>query len=465
VPYRVRFEKACHVPVGETFVVATLESPNAAAGPDPFNPQLDRSYDDIALRPSFGTVAVTADQPDAVLFIDGERRGPASQPVTDVCDGERAIDVRAPTGRFSQRVRVEFEKTTNVQATLLPTYALLPLAKPNGTAADRTDLTRTTEVLRTKSLRFIAVESATGAAPLAATSEEAIRRAAETLAQELDTQGVATLSRVAPTAEGLDLELTLFARGSSRPDVVRWSLQSQASIQRAIDRLDAEVQVLLPSLGVGTVDVMRMEGAVVASVDANGPSKGSIAPGDVIVGIGVSSVASVHDLLTLLGMTTESRMTVRLRDKTSSVTLAIDRVPTVVNMHDDLLFNVLVTDLRARLARQQMLRAVTSGAPDRLEQGTRLNLGVALMAVGSWQAAEQMLANIQLENRRGVSRGTVDYLRGICLKQLGRPSEARGQFERASQEREASLSEYGPAISYLAMQELVQVEAGKQPVR
>ena len=53
---------------------------------------------------------MTADQPGAVVLIDGERRGAAGQPITDVCHGEHAVDVRSPTGQFSQRVTVEFDK-------------------------------------------------------------------------------------------------------------------------------------------------------------------------------------------------------------------------------------------------------------------------------------------------------------------------------------------------------------------
>ena len=78
-------------------------------------------YDDVSLRPAFGTLEVIADQPGAAVSIDGLRRGAASEPITDVCDGEHAIDVRAPTGQFSQRVTVEFAKQVRVQATLVPT--------------------------------------------------------------------------------------------------------------------------------------------------------------------------------------------------------------------------------------------------------------------------------------------------------------------------------------------------------
>ena len=109
MPYRLRFEKECYVPAAETFAVLALDAGSGTTGPDPSSlgpdrPSLgpDRQYDGISLRRSFGTVDVTADQPDGVIFIDGEKRGMAGQPITDVCAGEHAIEIRAPTGRFSQ---------------------------------------------------------------------------------------------------------------------------------------------------------------------------------------------------------------------------------------------------------------------------------------------------------------------------------------------------------------------------
>jgi hypothetical protein len=286
-------------------------------------------------------------------------------------------------------------------------------------------------------------------------SPEVLRTEANTLMQQFDTQGIAILTRVPPAADGDDLELTLLARGSSRPDVLRWSARSQTSVQQVIDRLDLQIPVVRTSLGVDAVDVLRMDGAVVSAVDPAGPSNGLIAAGDVIVGVGTSSISTVQDLLTVLSTTADATATVRLRDKSSPVTVPLARVPAVVNVRDDLPFNVVATELRARLARQQMVRGVSP--EDRTPQGIRLNIGVALMALGNCELAQQMFSEVKLENRRGVSRGTVDYLKGMCAKQSGQLPEARAHFERASQEPDAVLTEGGPTISHLALLELGQI--------
>ena len=455
MPYRVRFEKTCYVPAAETFTVLALDAPDRTTGSDPS----DRRYDGISLRRSFGTLAVTADQPDAVVFIDGESRGKAGQPITDVCSGEHAIDIRAATGRFSQRVQIEFEKTATVKGTLLPTFALRYVPAQDAQGADPKELARSIDLLRTKNLRFMTVDSP-AAARGPSGSTEVLLTEADTLMKQFDTQGIAVLRRVPPAADGDDLELTLLARGSSRPDVVRWSARSQTSVQRVIDRLDLQIPVVRPSLGVDAVDVLRMEGAVVSAVDPTGPSNGLIAAGDVIVGVGTSSISSVQDLVTVLSTMADATAVVRLRDKTSPVTVPLARVPVVVNGRDDLPFNVIATELRARLARQQMVRSVSP--EDRSPQGIRLNIGVALMALGNCELAQQMFSEVKLDNRRGVSRGTLDYLKGLCAKQSGQLPDARAYFERASQEPDAVLTEGGPTISHLALLELGQMG---QPTR
>jgi len=454
MPYRVRFEKTCYVPAAETFTVLALDAPDRTTGSDPSNVGPDRHYDGISLRRSFGTLDVAADQPDAVVFIDGESRGKAGQPITDICSGEHAIDIRAATGRFFQRVQIEFEKTATVKGTLLPTFALRYLPAQDAQGADPKEVARSIDLLRTKNLRLMTVDSPV-AARGSTVSTEVLLTEANTLMQQFDTQGIAVVTRVPPAADGDDLELTLLARGSSRPDVLRWSARSQTSVQRVIDRLDLQIPVVRMSLGVDAVDVLRMEGAVVSAVDPTGPSNGLIAAGDVIVGVGTSSISTVQDLVTVLSTMADATATVRLRDKSSPVTVPLARVPAVVNVRDDLPFNVVATELRARLARQQMVRSVS---PDDIRpQGIRLNIGVALMALGNCELALQMFSEVKLENRRGVSRGTLEYLKGMCSKQLGQLPEARAHFERASQEPDAVLTDGGPTISYLALLELGQI--------
>jgi hypothetical protein len=457
--YRLRLEKDCFVPAASEVLVPPLETWKGVGAPDPLLWDPDRYYDQVSLRRAFGTIDVTADQSDAVVLIDGERRGTVGKPITDVCHGDHSVDVRSPTGQFSERVRVEFDTEVHLQARLVPTYGLVRTPGGDGKSGAQSDLAAVIQALRTDNLRLVPTELADkDLASLAAATGEDLRRAADGLIQRLDTQGIATVARVAADAEGRDVDLRLLARGSSRPDLLRFSLQD-SSLQRVIDTLNSQVPVVRPTIGIEAVDVMRVEGAVVTNVDPGGPSAGLIMPGDVIVSVGVSLVGNVAALVAALEKASDATVSVRLRDKPAPVTVAVERQPNVGSMYDRRAFNVVVTELNARLARQQVRSGAASAEEQRRTEGMRLNLAAALMAVGNYSAAQQTLAQVRLESRRGISKGTVDYLRAVCYKQMGQLAEARALFEAASQEPDALFSERGPAVSYLAREELLALGA------
>jgi hypothetical protein len=426
------------------------------AAPDPLVWDPDRYYDQVSLRRAFGTIDVTADQSDAVVLIDGERKGTAGKPIRDICQGDHSVDVRSPAGQASQRVRVEVDKEVRVQAKLIPTYGVVNAAARDGRSGVQSALGTLVPALRTNNFNLVPVELAEPEiASLASATGDDLRGVTDRLTGRFETQGIATLSRVAPDAEGQDFELRLFARGSSKPDVLRFSLQNESSLRRAVASLDHQLPVVRPTIGIEAVDVMRVDGAVVTSVDPNGPSAKAIVPGDVIVSIGSTTIADVTGLMAALAKATDATVTVRLRDKPAPVNISVERRPDVVSLYDSRPFNVVITELNGQLARRQMAGGSASADEQRVSQGMRLNLAAALMAVGNYAGAQQMLAEVRLDTRSGISKGTVDYLRAVCYKQLKQLAEARTLFEAASQDRGALLSERGPLISYLAREELL----------
>jgi hypothetical protein len=317
------------------------------------------------------------------------------------------------------------------------------------------------QALQTDNLKLVPVDLAEKeVALLASATGEELRRATDLLSQRLDIQGVATVARVAADAEGRDLELRLFVRGSSKPDILRFSVQG-SSAQRAVASLNPQISVVRPTIGLDAVDVMRLEGAVVASVDPKGPSAGVIVPGDVIVGMGVASIGNVGDLIAALEKAPDARVNIRLRDKPAPVSVVIQRRPDLVSVYDSRPFNIMITELNAQLARQRM-RESPSADEQRFAQALRLNLGAALIAIGNCPAAQQTLSEVRLESGRGISQATVDYLRAVCYKQMGQVAEARALFEAASQSQDALLTEHGPAISYLARVELLTLGSAAQ---
>ena len=458
LPYKVRFEKECFVPVADTFRVESLEAYVGTAGPDPTEPGADRVYDAV-LTPAFGTLQVGADQPDAVVWIDGERRAAAAGPVTDICQGRREVEVRAAAGRFTQTVAVEYQKTTTLKARLVPTFAIVAGAA-GGPDADLT--TRLTRAFASSSaIRLIAAEpAAVRELNLPAdwwSRQESRSAVSKQIAERLDVQGVALASRISPDASGNDVELEWIAAGASRPDAVRVTLEDGGRMAGLMERIDASVAVTRPSIGVDVVDVQRVEGAVVSAVDESGPAQGLIVPGDVIVGINASPVSNATQFVTATQSAGGGEVNVQVRsarqpDRASIVPVKIVNAPILLSMrHPGFLFNEAVVELRATLGR---MRSAGAQADPQVQSAARLNLTAALMAIGDWNAAQTELNAVQLPATGRISAGTVDYLRGLVARQLGREADARAHFQHAVQDAHAMLTEHGPLISYLAKSEL-----------
>ncbi len=394
-PHKVRFEKDCFVPAGDTFLLESLDMPVGTDGPDPEKVGIDRTYE-VALKPAFGRLEVLADQPDASVWIGGHHRGAAAQPIVDVCEGIHLVDVRGPAGRFTKQITIEYAKTMRIEAPLVPTFALIPPAA--GAPIDGELSARLVNALRaSRGVRLIV--------PDAGELEASKGTDAALLTRRLDVQGVATAARIAPDADGHDVEVTWTASGASRADVTRLRLADTSSVERLVERFDATIPVSRTSIGVDAVDVLRVDGAVVSAVDPTGPANGVIKPGDVIVGIGPAAVAGVADLSAVLAASNGPTVNVRIRDRNEVVPVNVVTRPMLVSMNDPgVLFNETVTELRARLAR---LHAKTA-TPDAAEsERLRVNLGVSLMAVGAWTEAETLLKDIGGANS-GIPAGTVE---------------------------------------------------------
>jgi hypothetical protein len=447
-PYKIRFEKDCFVPASETFLVESLDARVGTGGPDPNKVGLDRTYSPV-LRPAFGQLLVAPDQPDAGVWIDGQQRGSAAQPITDICEGIHDVDVRGPAGTFAKKVTIEYAKSTRVPAPLVPTFALVPRAA-TGATFDRELNTRLADAFRTSTaVHFVSGDS--GGEPVSALDPSAV-------AKRLNVQGIATVVRISPDAEGNDVELSLISAGSTRADTIRLRLNDGTSVAQVVRRLDAMLPVGRRSIGVEVVDVLRVDGAVVSAVDPNGPANGLIKPGEVIVGLGPEPVAAAQDLSRLIEASTGPTVNVRIRERGNAVPVNVTTRTAILSMSEPAaMYNEIIVELRARLAR---LRAQGATADQAEAARLRLNLAVALMAVEGWGEAETLLSGLAAEPQQGIRAGTLQYLRGVTAKALGRSADARAHFERAAADREALLTDHGPPVAYLAKAELRAVAPG-----
>jgi hypothetical protein len=78
------------------------------------------------------------------------------------------------------------------------------------------------------------------------------------------------------------------------------------------------------------------------------------------------------------------------------------------------------------------------------------NLAVALMRLGNWSEARDLLGTIRMPGDPGVGRGTVLYLQGLCAEALSDHAAAVAAYKAAAGVPGALLTEDGPPIGPLA---------------
>ena len=428
--------------------------------------------DDIRTEPlrltaTVASAKVEPDDPGAVVFLDGTRRGTGVVDLPNICEGPHVIEVRGARGRFIDRRDWKTGDSVTVRAELRSAF---PVVATPGVPAIALDRMRTTlerslggtprvlvffppdaelqNVLRGDDLPPDWLTPDRPGEPARPRMSAEIRRdIGRKLAARFEAQGVAGVS------VGSDpnvITLSLLAVGSGEPDVVTIVLTDPASRTRASDFLGATLPpVLKPTLDASVIDVSGVQGAVVVRA---GPAavKGGLAPGDVIVATSAGPVKSVAELRQAIAtagakagqLTLEAKSGATDKKVSGAVTLSPEtwppREPTIP-------YNRALIDLQAAL------KTPGSGAES---TATMLNLAVVHMRLGNWDDALTTLGSVKLPEGSGVSAGTVHYFTGLCLDALGRTADARAAFTRAAAATEARVSQEGPLVAPLAQRKL-----------
>ena len=460
--HRLEFKKDCYVGNERRLTVESLD---------------DYVIDPVKLEPAVASMTIKANQPGSVVFIDGQQRGVAPMAINDVCEGPHVVELKSASGRYINRVDARTGQKIDISGVLRPAFAIV---SSSGQAALNTDLRLTVE------RQLESAQSVTLFAPAAAAVEKALaaeklpadwlafdanKRALGTsadvgavlrrdlsarLAKVFDAQGVASVT-VPSNLNRNRLVVSLLGAGSGEPDVLELSLDNPETVNLAVGRLDRGLTFFRPSIGLTTIDVADIEGAVVVAVD--GPSaRAGILPGDVISKANAQPVADTAAFNTLLaGRKADEDLTLEYKDKAGTMKRADVKVfmtPKLMLMTDQtLMINRILVELRARVQ--------TQGNP--IEDSVmRLNLAVALARVENWSEARLELQRVKLPDGPGVANGTVQFLLGVAADRMGNRAEAETAWKAAAQSN-ASLTEEGPAVKELAEARLAELQ--RRPAR
>lgn len=425
--------------------------------------------DDVATEPleltrAVATARIQTTAGDAIVFVDGEQRGPVTQQSQlTLCEGARVIEVRGPSGRFVDRRAWKRGESATITAELKSAFPIVVTAAGSAavTPAQLGQAVERATAAVPHALIYAPVASELEAALAAfsvpadwlntrlgveggtSTPREVVRDLVSKISSRLGVQGIAA---VATGTDPYEARVLLFAAGSGEPDSFTIHTADTGSQRRVAEQIGAALPpIIRPSLETSVVDVAGVSGAVVVRTGDASAAAG-LGVGDVIVGAQGSPVASVADLrATVASVGPSAPLGLEVRNpagETRAVSASIAMVVDTMPMRDpSTYYNLALLDLRQRAAR---------AAPQAETAAVNLNLAVVLMRLGNWDEALAALGKVQLPEGAGVSAGTVAYLRGLCLEGAGRTTEAQAAFAAAANAGEARLSSEGPLIAPLA---------------
>ena len=293
--------------------------------------------------------------------------------------------------------------------------------------------------------------------------EPARRDIGTRLSRTFDAQGIAAIARD-PSGDRSDMLLILLAPGSAKPDVLRWRLDNPASIRQAATRLDEVPSVTRASMGMLAVDVLEVQGAVVASVDAGGGAAAAgLQPGDVMTSAGGTQLNGAAHLMMLVNAQPAGQpLSLDLRDRmgvVKKVDVTAQRVPRLVELLDQ-------TVLSNALAVHYASRAYSAATPLD-EAAIRLNLAGALMRIENWgdatrelEAVAKIAAALPPPVKDAVA-GTAQYLLGACAEAVGDMAGAERAWGAAAQSSSALLTDSGEPLKELSDRRLAQLRQAR----
>lgn len=467
--HRIEFRRECFLPAEQQ-----IDVPRAS----------DYKLDLVKMTPAVATVTVESNAPGSTVFVDDAPRGAAPMVMTDICRGPHTLEVRSRFGRHLKRIDVKPGESEAFQARIRPAFAILSDSGAAGAVRGGPDLRLAAEAAfqDSNTVTFIAPPEkrvaelfAADKLPIdwlaydilrrpiggAATIGEPARRDfGAKLARAFDAQGVAAIARD-PAGDQNDMLLILLAPGSAEPDVLRWRLDNLQSIREAVRRLDQAPPLFRSSIGLVPIDVVDVDGAVVAAVESGGGADGAgIKPGEIIATANGKPVTGASQFLSDVSAHQAGQpLSLEVRDRAGmvrKVDVRVQAVPNVISFADQAL-------PANKLALEYTYRAGTL-ANALEETSVRLNIAAVSMRLRKFNDAKGELERVVKVVGDGAVpgplgdaiAGTANYLLGLSNEGIGDTASAERAWRLAQQSRGNLLTENGEALKDLSEQRLNQ---------
>ncbi|MBP1627237.1 MAG: Serine/threonine protein kinase [Holophagaceae bacterium] len=392
-------------------------------------PFADHTLEPIKLESARGTLSVDSLAPGGVLSLGNQLMGPL--PVKDLptCPGVLDLRVDYPEGRFSAQVEVLEGKSSSLTAKPRPRLAFLGF---EGSVPDRQRLQGLINQLKPRLTQVEFIPSVPDEHPQAALERIRSEKGAE----------LTLLARATPGSPQIELLLSTL-EGQSESTSIK--PLEQDPLETLVSRFNRVPSLWIPWAGLSLVDLPNEPGPWPLQVEGDA-EKAGIKPHQAITHVNGQVVSSVKAFRLALAAAQGERVTLTQGGNPYQVPL--------VNMAMELPLQAAQISYPLMLA-ELRLRYLTAKGD---EAGfARMNLALAYMHFRQYAKALEALREARVGVTKGVSQGTIDYYRGLCLASLGTAynPEAIQAFKQAAQSPGATFFEpEGPSVKQAATQAL-----------
>ncbi|BDU75239.1 hypothetical protein METESE_01970 [Mesoterricola sediminis] len=394
-------------------------------------PFADHDMDPVKLEPSRGSLTVLSQAPGGQLFLGGMDMGRVPVQDLQVCAQTFDLQVRYPTGSYTQRIEVGEGKAVTVQARPKARLAYAGF-EGNEEFAGRARILGMLSDLGARLKEVAFLPAAKGES-----SRDCLARVRAAKDAEL-----LLWARPVPGRPVHQVELVLSTLGGEEERIVVKPLEHDP-LGALVARMERPLALWEPWAGLVLVDMP--EGPFVLQADA-AAQKAGIKPGRTLVEAGGKPLRTVAEWQTALAEAKGGQITVSQGEAPVKLAVQLQARELPVQAAD-LCYPMVLSDLRLRYLGAQGDEAALF----------RLQQALALMHFRAYDKALEVLRDARMTGVRGVSQGTLDYYTGVCLLRMGNVylTEAIQSFNQALKYPQATLfGPDGPLLAPLARQAL-----------
>jgi len=390
-------------------------------------PFADHTLEPVKLASARGTLSLDSPAPGGVATLAGQLLGPLPVKESPVCPGLHELRVDFSGGRYSTRIDIMEGKSLSLTVQPRPRLAFLGF---EGTVPDRVRLQGMIDQLGTRLSQVEYLPSLPG---------ESAKAALERIRKEKSAELV-LLARSTPGQPQLELHLANL-EGNSESTLIK--PLEQDPLEALVERLNRVPSLRTPWAGLVLLDLPEQPGPWPLHIEPEAGRAG-LQPQVAITHLNGQPVDTVAAFRRALASAQGDRVTLTQAGREVQVPFSV-RATELPTQSPQLCYPLIMATLR--------LRELGSRGD---EVGfNRLNMALAHMHFRQFAKALELLRDARVGAVGGVSQGTIDYYRGLCLAGLG-PGynpEARQALSQAARSPAATLfGPEGPSVPQAATQ-------------